>query len=32
VFEISQAEFGAPLVNSVGSSDAAFEPGHVLTL
>ncbi|MBA1431104.1 AraD1 family protein [Pseudomonas orientalis] len=32
VFEISQAEFGAPLVNSVGSSDAAFEPGNVITL
>lgn len=32
VFEISQAEFGAPLVNRVGSSDAAFEPGHVITL
>ena len=32
VFEISQAEFGAPLINSVGSSDAAFEPGHVITL
>ncbi len=32
VFEISQAEFGAPLVNRVGTSDAAFEPGHVITL
>ncbi len=32
VFEISQAEFGAPLVNSVGSSDAVFEPGNVITL
>ena len=32
VFEISQAEFGAPLVNSVGSTDAAFQPGHVITL
>ena len=32
VFEISQAEFGAPLVNRVGSSDAAFEPGHVTPL
>ena len=32
VFEISQAEFGAPLVNRVGSSDAAFAPGHVITL
>ncbi|WP_411379819.1 AraD1 family protein [Pseudomonas sp. MPB26] len=32
VFEISQAEFGAPLVNRVGSSDAAFEPGNVITL
>ena len=32
VFEISQAEFGAPLVNSVGSADAAFQPGHVITL
>ncbi|MCP6042718.1 hypothetical protein NL354_28120, partial [Klebsiella pneumoniae] len=28
VFEISQAEFGAPLVNRVGSSEAAFEPGN----
>ena len=32
VFEISQAEFGAPLVNSVGSADAAFQPGHVIAL
>ncbi|OPA84630.1 FAH family protein [Pseudomonas fluorescens] len=32
VFEISQAEFGAPLVNRVGTSDAAFEPGDVITL
>ena len=32
VFEISQAEFGAPLVNRVGSSDAAFAPGNVITL
>ncbi|MGY1954698.1 AraD1 family protein [Pseudomonas pergaminensis] len=32
VFEISQAEFGAPLVNRVGSSEAAFEPGDVITL
>ncbi|MBC3248393.1 FAH family protein [Pseudomonas lurida] len=32
VFEISQAEFGAPLVNRVGSSDAAFEPGDVISL
>ncbi|KRP49711.1 AraD1 family protein [Pseudomonas poae] len=32
VFEISQAEFGAPLVNRVGSSAAAFEPGNVITL
>lgn len=32
VFEISQTEFGAPLVNSVGSADAAFQPGHVITL
>ncbi|MEG8235415.1 AraD1 family protein [Pseudomonas orientalis] len=32
VFEISQAEFGAPLVNRVGSSEAAFEPGNVITL
>ncbi|PLR63753.1 FAH family protein [Pseudomonas sp. QC2] len=32
VFEISQAEFGAPLVNRVGSADAAFEPGNVITL
>ncbi|TFY86612.1 FAH family protein [Pseudomonas nabeulensis] len=32
VFEISQAEFGAPLVNPIGRSDTAFEPGHVITL
>ena len=32
VFEISQAEFGAPLVNRVGSSEAAFAPGSVITL
>ncbi len=32
VFEISQTEFGAPLVNQVGSSDAAFDPGNVITL
>jgi hypothetical protein len=32
VFEISQAEFGAPLVNGVGNSDAAFEPGQVTPL
>ncbi|VVP71656.1 hypothetical protein PS907_02435 [Pseudomonas fluorescens] len=32
VFEISQAEFGAPLVNRVGSSDAAFGPGDVISL
>ena len=32
VFEISQAEFGAPLINGVGSSDAAFEPGQVTPL
>lgn len=28
-FEIELAEFGAPLVNSVGSSDAVFTPGSV---
>ncbi|QLG92700.1 FAH family protein [Pseudomonas yamanorum] len=32
VFEISQAEFGAPLVNAVGSAEAVFEPGNVVTL
>ena len=32
VFEISQAEFGAPLINGIGSSDAAFEPGQVTPL
>lgn len=32
VFEISQAEFGAPLVNAVGKAGAAFEPGNVITL
>ena len=32
VFEISQAEFGAPLVNQVGSAEAAFAPGTVISL
>ncbi|MBT0628013.1 FAH family protein [Pseudomonas fluorescens] len=32
VCEISQAEFGAPLVNTVGKADAVFEPGNVITL
>ncbi|NWA23316.1 FAH family protein [Pseudomonas gingeri] len=32
VFEISQAEFGAPLTNAVGKVDAVFEPGNVITL
>jgi len=32
VFEISQAEFGAPLINAVGNVDAVFEPGNVVTL
>ncbi len=32
VFEISQAEFGAPLINTVGQADAVFEPGQVTPL
>ncbi|NVZ69691.1 AraD1 family protein [Pseudomonas costantinii] len=32
VFEISQAEFGAPLINAVGSADSVFDPGNVVTL
>ena len=32
VFEISQAEFGAPLVNTIGQADAVFEPGQVTPL
>lgn len=28
-FEISQADFGAPLINTVGSSEPVFEPGTV---
>lgn len=32
VFEISQAEFGAPLINGIAAVDAAFAPGTVRTL
>jgi hypothetical protein len=32
VFEISQAEFGAPLINGIASVEAAFEPDTVGTL
>jgi hypothetical protein len=32
VFEISQAEFGAPLINGIKPVEAAFEPGTVGTL
>jgi hypothetical protein len=32
VFEISQAEFGAPLINGIAPVEAAFEPGTVGTL
>jgi hypothetical protein len=32
VFEISQGEFGAPLINGIATVDAAFEPGTVGTL
>ncbi|MGX0889970.1 hypothetical protein AB7M22_001978 [Pseudomonas sp. ADAK2 TE3594] len=32
VFEISQAEFGAPLINGIEPVEAAFEPGTVGTL
>ncbi|MES2869151.1 MAG: AraD1 family protein [Pseudomonadota bacterium] len=31
-FEISQAEFGAPLINGIAPIAAAFEPGDVRTL
>ena len=31
-FEISQAEFGAPLINGIAPVAAAFEPGDVRTL
>ena len=32
VFEISQAEFGAPLVNGIAPVDAVFNPGTIGTL
>lgn len=32
VFEISQAEFGAPLINGIASGDAELAPGRVGTL
>jgi hypothetical protein len=32
VFEISQEEFGAPLINGIAPVDAAFEPGTVGSL
>jgi hypothetical protein len=32
VFEISQAEFGAPLINGIAPAESAFEPGTVGTL
>lgn len=32
IFEISQAEFGAPLVNGIVPVDAVFEPGSIGTL
>jgi hypothetical protein len=32
VFEITQAEFGAPLINGIAPVAAAFEPGSVGTL
>ncbi|MFO2466282.1 GguC family protein [Pseudomonas sp. 15FMM2] len=32
VFEISQAQFGAPLINGIDSVDAVFEPGNVIPL
>ena len=32
VFEISQAEFGAPLINGITPVEAVFEPGSVGTL
>jgi hypothetical protein len=32
VFEISQAEFGAPLINGIALVDAVFVPGNVGTL
>jgi hypothetical protein len=28
-FEISQPDFGAPLINTVGSSESVFKPGAV---
>ncbi len=31
-FEISQAEFGAPLINGIAPVAAAFEPGSIGTL
>jgi len=32
VFEISQAEFGAPLINGIARVDGALAPGRVGTL
>lgn len=32
VFEISQAEFGAPLINGIERADACFEPDSMATL
>jgi hypothetical protein len=32
LFEISQAEFGAPLVNGIAPAVAVFEPGQVIAL
>ena len=32
IFEITQAEFGAPLVNGIAPVSAAFEPGSIGTL
>jgi hypothetical protein len=31
-FEISQAEFGAPLINGIAPAESVFEPGEVRTL
>jgi hypothetical protein len=31
-FEISQTEFGAPLVNGIAQTDAVFEPGGITQL
>ncbi|MEB0080154.1 GguC family protein [Pseudomonas sp. CCI3.2] len=31
-FEISQADFGAPLINGIAPADAVFEPGQVKAL